>query len=112
VREVGTLTAGVGGAARTPLRVTVYDAEGCAAAERYLCTDAEGPRCVRALTALPRAETHAALSRALEVLRMAARARCPGSTLRVTQESETLFHYDACDGAWLYHCRERGCERL
>ena len=114
VRQVGTLVAGTGRGQGGvgPLAVAVYDAEGCDAAQRYLCTSTPKTSCTAELGALPRPETHAALKRALDVLRIAARARCPGSTLRVTQESETLFRYEACDGSATYHCRKRGCERL
>jgi hypothetical protein len=94
-------------------RVLLYDAEGCEREQRYLCVDAREPRCATEVADLPLpAAQHAGLERALRLLRMTARARCPASELRVVQESETLFRFHACDGAWLYHCRARGCERL
>jgi hypothetical protein len=107
VRGVGRLL--VGPLAAT--QVELYEASGCEQEQLYLCSSNSG-RCERELGALPRPETHAALARAEQVLRAAARARCPEAELRVTQESETLFRFEACDGAWLYHCRARGCERL
>lgn len=102
----------VGRAARR-VRVALYDAEGCEREQRYLCLEAAEPQCAlqAANLSLPPVQ-QAALERALRLLRTTARARCPGSELRVVQESETLFRFHACDGAWLYHCRARGCERL
>jgi len=94
-------------------RVQLYDAEGCEREQRYLCVDAPEPRCATRVADLPvPAAQHAGLERALRLLRTTARARCPESELRVVQESETLFRFHACDGAWLYHCRALGCERL
>lgn len=95
------------------LRVELFDAEGCEREQRYLCVEAPRPRCVTHVAELTLPPTQqAALERALHLLRTTARARCPGSDLAVVQESETLFRFHACDGAWLYHCRARGCERL
>jgi hypothetical protein len=101
------------GADAQPLRVELFDAEGCEREQRYLCVDVPQPRCVThvAELALPPRQ-RAALERALHLLRTTARARCPGSDLAVIQESETLFRFHACDGAWLYHCRAHRCERL
>jgi hypothetical protein len=108
VQATGELAVGVPPA----LRVSLYDAEGCARELRYLCVEQPQVRCTIRIEALPEAAHHRALARALHLLRTSARARCPGSELRVVQESETLFRFHACDGAWLYHCRARGCERL
>jgi hypothetical protein len=94
------------------LHVTVYDAEGCEREQRYLCVDLPELRCVTRPAELAQPEQRRAFDRALHLLRTSARARCPGSELRVVQESETLFRFEACDGSWLYHCRARGCDRL
>ena len=91
--------------------VVLYEASGCEQERLYLCA-ADTHGCAHEIDALPWPEAHAAFERALQVLRTAARARCPASELRVSAESETLFRFEACDGAWLYHCRARGCERL
>jgi hypothetical protein len=93
------------------LDVELYEASGCDQEQLYVCSRALR-RCEHALSALPRPDLHAALERAHEVLRLAARARCPESELMVTQESETLFRFHSCDGDWSYHCRARGCELL
>jgi hypothetical protein len=92
--------------------VSLYEASGCDQEQVYVCADAGGARCERAIEDLPRPEAHAALEQALDLLRKRARARCPESELHVVQESQTLFRFEACDGEWLYHCRARGCEWL
>jgi hypothetical protein len=91
--------------------VSLYEASGCEQEQLYVCSDGQ-TRCERSIADLPEPAAHPALERALELLRTAARARCPESELSVVQESATLFQFAACDGAWLYHCRARGCERL
>jgi hypothetical protein len=108
VQPTGELEVGV----PTALRVKLYDVEGCEREQRYLCVDAPIVRCTSRVADLPQPAEHATLELALRLLRTTARARCPGSDLRVVQESATLFRFHACDGAWLYHCRARGCERL
>ena len=100
----------VGG--RAGLRVELHEASGCDREQLYLCVDQPRARCESAITALPDAAHHQDIERALHVLRTVSRARCPASELRVVQESQTLYQYEACDGRWLYHCRARGCERL
>jgi hypothetical protein len=108
MRGVGTLEVGRADARR---RVELYEASGCDQEELYLC--ARGARtCARDIATLPWPADHPALARALDVLHMAARARCPESGLLVSAESETLFRFSACDGTWLYHCRARGCARV
>jgi hypothetical protein len=92
--------------------VSLYEASGCEQEQVYVCADAGNVRCERDIADLPRPEAHPALVQALSLLRLAARARCPESELRVVQESQTLFRFAACDGEWLYHCRARGCEWL
>jgi hypothetical protein len=99
-------------APRAPLEVTLYEASGCEQERLYLCIASEHPRCESDIARLPQPGSHAALTRALHLLRTTSRARCPAADLTVTQESESLFRFHACDGTWLYHCRARGCERL
>ena len=107
VRSVGELRVG----SHAAHRVELYEASGCEQEQLYLCTT-EARQCAKEIGALPWPNTQPALERALRLLRTTARARCPESELRVIQESESLFRFEACDGAWLYHCRARGCERL
>ncbi len=107
VRAVGVLQVG----SRARHEIELFEASGCEQEQIYLCSR-QTRRCERELAALPWPETHAALARAEALLRQAARARCPDSELRVVQESESLFRFEACDGHWSYHCRARGCERL
>jgi hypothetical protein len=108
MRSVGALEVGRKDARH---RVELYEASGCDQEQLYLC--ARGGRdCARDIATLPWPADHPALTRAFEVLHMAARARCPESDLLVSAESETLFRFTACDGRWLYHCRARGCEQL
>ena len=90
--------------------VSLFEAHGCDQWQMYACVDEDGARCERSIAELPYAPAHPALERALELLRTTSRARCPASELRVEQESQSLFRFEACDGAWLYHCRARGCE--
>ena len=91
--------------------LVVFEASGCEREQRYVC--AKDTRiCEHDFARLPRPDTRAVYEREHELLRKAARARCPGSELRITQESESLFRFDACDGSWLYHCLARGCQRL
>lgn len=92
--------------------VSLFEASGCEQEQVYVCADTGGVRCERAIDDLPRPEAHAALEQALALLRTKSRARCPESELRIVQESQTLFRFEACDGEWLYHCRARGCEWL
>jgi len=105
VRAVGVLQS------RAPhaVEVSVFDAEGCDAERRYFCVARRA--CEPTLALVPR-EQRAGLELALWLLRTETRARCPGDTLRVVQESESLFVLEACDGRWEYHCRATGCERL
>jgi hypothetical protein len=108
VRPIGQLVLG-----RGALNVLLYDAAGCEREQLYLCVEEPAARCVTRSAQLATGPAQdAALTRALHLLRTTARARCPEATLRVVQESESLFRFEACDGAWLYHCRARGCERL
>jgi len=108
VSEMGELRVG-----RQPgLRVELYEASGCEREQVYLCVDEPSARCESAISALPAHADHRALERALHLLRTVSRARCPGSELRVSQESESLYRYEACDGRWLYHCRRERCDRL
>ncbi len=97
---------------RAPFEVALFEASGCEQEQLYVCIDTPTPRCERQIAALPRPETHAALTRSLHLLRTASRARCPPADLTVVQESESLFHFDACDGEWLYHCIGSRCEKL
>jgi hypothetical protein len=92
--------------------VSLFEASGCEQEQVYVCADAGGARCERAIDDLPRPQAHAALTQALALLRTKSRARCPEAELRVVQESQTLFRFEACDGQWLYHCRARGCDWL
>lgn len=97
---------------RAPLEVALYEASGCEQERLYLCVEQDHPRCEHEIAQLPQPDSHAALARALHLLRTTSRARCPAADLAVVQESESLFRFHACDGTWLYHCRARGCERL
>ena len=110
VRAVGVLQS----RGPSPVEVSVFDVEGCDLEHRYFCTPGKSgaARCAPALQSVTPKTTWAGLQRALSLLRTAARGRCPAETLRVEQESETLFVFEACDGRWPYHCRDRGCERL
>jgi hypothetical protein len=108
LRSMGELHVGVRGA----LRVYLYEASGCEREQVYLCVDEPVARCEPTISRLPAPALHPALARALHLLRTVSRARCPGSELRVTQESQTLYRYQACDGRWLYHCRAHRCDRL
>ncbi len=94
---------------RDPITVQVYDAHGCAAHSAVFCRT-DGPlRCEQTPGALVAPAQAQALARALHLRRTASRARCAPETLRVVQESETLWTYHACDGSWDYHCRAGGC---
>lgn len=101
-------------APRAPLEIALYEASGCEQERLYLCVDDHGAHCEHDIAQLPQPapDSHAAIARALHLLRTASRARCPAAEITVVQESESLFHFHACDGNWLYHCRARGCDRL
>jgi hypothetical protein len=107
MRGVGELRSG----GRREHVVELYEASGCDQEQLYVCA-VETHACVHEIASLPWPEARPVLEREHALLRTAARARCPESELRVVQESETLFRFEACDGTWLYHCRARGCERL
>jgi len=107
LRGVGHLRIGSG----YTRELTLYEASGCDQEQLYYCSKVMR-RCERDLGAVVPHGDVAVVERAHAVLRQAARARCPESELRVIQESESLFRFESCDGAWLYHCRARGCERL
>jgi hypothetical protein len=91
--------------------VELYEASGCDQEQLYVCA-VELHACVHEIAGLPWPDARPVLEREHALLRSAARARCPAGELRVAQESQTLFRFEACDGAWLYHCRARGCQRL
>lgn len=91
--------------------VELYEASGCEREQVYVCA-AETSACVREIGELPWPEARPAFEQEHELLRAAARARCPESELHVAQESASLFRFDACDGSVAYHCRARGCEAL
>ena len=106
VRAVGVLQ----GRAPYALEVSVFDAEGCDAEQRYFC--AANQACSTTLDTLLPKSARAGMARALWLLRTQTRARCPGETQRVVVESESLFVLETCDGRWEYHCRAQSCERL
>jgi hypothetical protein len=94
-----------------PRTVELYEASGCDQEQLYVCA-VEMRGCVHEIAALPWPDARPVLEREQTLLRTAARARCPEDELRVVQESETLFRFEACDGAWLFHCRAHACVRL
>jgi hypothetical protein len=109
VQRVGTLRV----RPRAPIELALYQAEGCDGEREYFCAqDGERVVCESVARALPWPESVASIEQARRLLRTSSRARCPGTELRVVQESVSLFRYEACDGRWLYHCRRGRCEGL
>ena len=91
--------------------VELFEARGCQREQVYVCAR-ETSVCTREIAELPWPDARPSFEQADALLRAAARARCAESELRVTQESASLFRFDACDGSVAYHCRARGCEAL